>query len=131
MTWTLLQSVAPPNAGALLSVYGGASMLPLLFVALWALAHIMIAPTGRTLVIGLTIGFLALVGAHMQDRKKAVLMGDGWAAWQARTHFWPRWRHLFRAGLVLWLIALVLWLVLTWAHIPTAYVPAGIWRWVG
>ena len=97
--------------------------------ALWALAHIMIAPTGRTLVVGLAIGFLALVGAHMQDRKKRELMGDRWAGWQARTHFWPRWRHLVRAGLVLWLIALVLWLVLTWAHIPTAYVPAGIWRW--
>ena len=99
--------------------------------ALWALAHVMIAPTGRTLVVGLAIGFLALVGAHMQDRKKRALMGDGWAAWQAKTHYWPRWRRLFGAGLGVWLAAIVLWLALTWAHIPTAYVPAGIWRWVG
>lgn len=99
--------------------------------ALWALAHMMVAPTGRTLVLGLAIGFLALVGAHMQDRKKAELMGEGWRAWEARTHYWPRWRYLFGAGAVLWLVSLVLWLAVTWAHIPTAYVPAGIWRWVG
>ena len=99
--------------------------------ALWSLAHIMIAPTGRTLVLGLAIGFLALVGAHMQDRKKRELMGERWADWQARTHFWPRWRHLFKAGVLLWAISLALWVVITWAHIPTAYVPAGIWRWVG
>ena len=99
--------------------------------ALWALAHIMIAPTGRTLVLGLAIGFLALVGAHLQDRKKRALMGEGWTTWEAKTHFWPRWRHLLGAGAGLWAISLVLWLTITWAHIPTAYVPAGIWRWVG
>ena len=99
--------------------------------ALWALSHVMIAPTGRTLVLGLAMGGLALVGAHLQDRKKAELMGDGWRAWEAKTHFWPRWRNLARAGAVLWVVSLVLWLAVTWAHIPTAYVPAGIWRWVG
>jgi uncharacterized membrane protein len=99
--------------------------------ALWALSHIMIAPTGRTLIVGLAIGFLALVGSHLQDRKKQALLGERWRAWEAKTHFWPRWRHLPRAGLFLWVIALVLWLAITWAHIPTAYVPAGIWRWVG
>jgi len=99
--------------------------------ALWALAHILIAPTGRTLLLGLTIGFLALVGAHLQDRKKAALMGAGWTAWEAKTHYWPRWRKIFGAGLGLWAVTLVLWLAITWAHIPTAYVPAGIWRWVG
>jgi uncharacterized membrane protein len=99
--------------------------------ALWAIAHIMVAPTGRTLVLGLAILFLALVGAHMQDRKKRALLGDSWAAWQAQTHYWPRWRRLFGAGIGLWALALVLWLAVTWAHIPMAYVPAGIWRWVG
>jgi len=99
--------------------------------ALWALAHIAIAPTGRTLVLGLAIAFLALVGAHLQDRKKQALIGQGWAEWEARTHYWPRWRNLFGAGPGLWAVALVLWLALTWAHIPAAYVPAGIWRWVG
>ena len=99
--------------------------------ALWALAHILIAPTGRTLVLGLAIGILALVGAHMQDRKKATTMGDGWRTWGDKTHYWPRWRNLPRAGALLWAVSLVLWLAITWAHIPTAYVPAGIWRWVG
>jgi len=99
--------------------------------ALWALAHVLIAPTGRTVVIGLAIGFLALVGAHLQDRKKQALLGERWTAWEARTHYWPRWRNLFGAGLGLWALSLVLWLAITWAHIPLAYVPAGIWRWLG
>ena len=90
-----------------------------------------IAPTGRTLVLGFAIGFLALVGAHLQDRKKEALMGAGWTTWEAQTHYWPRWRKLFGVGVGLWGVTLVLWLAITWAHIPTAYVPAGIWRWVG
>ncbi len=36
--------------------------------ALWAVAHILVAPTGRTLVLAGAILFLALVGAHLQDR---------------------------------------------------------------
>ena len=99
--------------------------------ALWALAHIIVGPTYRTLIFAGSIGFLALVGAHLQDRKKEALMGEAWSAWQAKTSYWMRWRALPGAGVVLWLIALVLWLGLTWAHIWLAYVPAGVWRWVG
>ena len=98
--------------------------------ALWALSHIVLWWSWRTVTVGTTILFLALVGAHLQDRKKAELMGEGWRAWQAKTHFWPRWRNLPRAGALLWLVSIALWLAITWAHIPTAYVPAGIWRWV-
>ncbi len=99
--------------------------------ALWALAHIIVAPTSRTLVLAGSIGFLALVGAHLQDRKKAGLLGPAWTAWEAKTHYWPRWRELPRAGFLLWSIAVALWLALTWAHIKLAYVPAGVWRWAG
>ncbi len=99
--------------------------------ALWALAHMIVAPTSRTLVLGLAIGGLALVGAHMQDRKKRALIGEGWRAWEAQTSYWPRWRNLPGAGLTLWAVSVVLWLALTWAHVWLAYVPAGIWRWVG
>lgn len=99
--------------------------------ALWAIAHIIAAPAGRTLILALAIAFLALVGAHMQDRKKEALMGAGWAAWEAKTSFWPRWSRLVGAGLVLWIAALAIWLGVTWAHMWLAGVPAGIWRWVG
>ena len=99
--------------------------------ALWAVAHILVSPTPRNLVMVGSIAFLALVGAHLQDRKKADLMGDAWAQWQAKTSYWPRWGQLGQAGAALWLISLGLWLAMTWAHVPLAYVPAGIWRWVG
>ena len=99
--------------------------------ALWALAHLMLAWSWRTTIVALAIGFLALVGAHMQDRKKEALLGDAWAGWEAKTSYWPRWQHLFRAGWGLWAATIVLWLVATWAHIHAAGVPAGLWRWVG
>ena len=99
--------------------------------ALWAFSHILVAPTGRTLVLAGAIAFLALVGAHLQDRKKEALMGDGWKAWEAKTSYWPRLGALPGIGLGLWAVTLALWLALTWAHIWLAYVPAGVWRWVG
>lgn len=99
--------------------------------ALWAIAHIAIMPTGRTLVLAGAMAVLALVGAHLQDRKKEALMGPAWQAWEAKTSYWPRWSQLPGAGAGLWLAALVLWLGATWAHVWIAYVPAGIWRWVG
>ena len=98
--------------------------------ALWALAHLIAAPTARTLVVATAIGFLALVGAHLQDRKKEALLGDAWAAWEAKTSYWPRWSKLLTAGWLWWAIGLVLWLGITHAHEPLAGWAAGIWRWV-
>ena len=97
--------------------------------ALWALSHIVLWWSWRTIIVGATILLLALVGAHLQDRKKAALLGDGWTAWEAQTAYWPRWSLLFRAGAVLWLLSSALWLVITWAHIHAAGVPAGLWQW--
>lgn len=99
--------------------------------ALWAISHIVLWWSVRTLIVAAAVLFLALVGAHMQDRKKRALMGDAWAGWEARTRYWPRWTALSRAGLVLWLAALALWLVLTWSHIHAAGIPAGLWLWIG
>ncbi len=98
--------------------------------ALWALAHIAVMPTGRTLVLAGAILFLALVGAHMQDRKKEALLGEAWAHWEAQTSYWPRWFQLAKVSPVSWLIAIALWLAFTWAHVWLAYVPAGVWRWL-
>lgn len=99
--------------------------------ALWALSHIILWWSWRTVIVGATILFLALVGAHLQDRKKAALLGGGWASWANETSYWPRWRRMFGAGPVLWLVTIVVWLAITWAHAPVAGVPAGLWRWLG
>lgn len=99
--------------------------------ALWAISHIALWWSVRTLIVAGAVLFLALVGAHMQDRKKRALMGEAWSAWEARTTYWPRWTALPRAGWLLWLVALALWLVITWSHIHAAGVPAGLWLWIG
>jgi len=98
--------------------------------ALWALSHIVLWWSWRTLIVAGTVLFLALVGAHMQDRKKAALLGEGWTGWAGQTSYWPRWGKLLGAGAVLWLIAIALWPLVSLAHIPSAGIPAGVWRWL-
>lgn len=97
--------------------------------ALWAISHIVLWWSVRTLVVAGAVLILALLGAHMQDRKKRVLMGEAWAGWEAKTRYWPRWSALPRAGALLWLLAFALWLLVTWSHIHAAGIPAGVWRW--
>ncbi|MEN7538180.1 NnrU family protein [Aurantiacibacter flavus] len=99
-------------------------------IGLWALAHLIAAPTARTLVVASAIGFLALVGAHLQDRKKEVLMGEAWAGWESRTSYWPKLGKLFSVGWLWWLIGAALWLAFTYAHIHPSGWAAGVWRWV-
>ena len=100
-------------------------------VALWALAHVLVSPTPRVLVLMAALAVLALLGAHLQDRKKAALLGQSWAGWQAKTSYWPRLGGLTGVSPVLWLVAVVLWLAITRAHLSTVQAPAGVWRWVG
>lgn len=99
--------------------------------ALWAAAHILVSPTPRQIVLAGAIAFLALAGAHMQDRKKAALMGEAWTDWSARTSYWPRLGGLARAGAIPWLGGIALWLLASWAHIPANGMAAGVWRWLG
>ncbi|WP_324828765.1 NnrU family protein [Qipengyuania zhejiangensis] len=99
--------------------------------ALWAISHLVLWWSWRTVIVALAILILALVGARLQDRKKEALMGDAWTQWESRTSYWPRWGRLRETGAVLWLVALVAWLAITWAHIHAAGIPAGIWRWIG
>ena len=99
-------------------------------IGLWALAHLIAAPTARTLVVASAMGFLALVGAHLQDRKKEALMGEAWTGWEARTSYWPKLGKLFSVGWLWWLIGLALWLAFTFAHIHPSGWAAGVWRWV-
>lgn len=104
--------------------------------AIWGGSHILVYPIAKNVALSGAIVVLALVGAAMQDRKKLALDPEGWAAWQARTSYWPfaaiaKGRasfggfgaHALGGGLVLWLAA-------TWAHIPLSGWAAGVWRWV-
>jgi uncharacterized membrane protein len=99
--------------------------------ALWALSHILVWPSPRSLVTAGAMGVLALVGAYLQDGKKRGLMGHAWRAWEAKTSYWPRLSGFARIGIGLWLAAIVVWLGATWLHVWLAGIPAGAWRWAG
>jgi uncharacterized membrane protein len=98
--------------------------------ALWALSHIALWWSTRTLIVAGAVLILALVGAHLQDRKKRALMGAAWTEWEAKTSYWPRWTKLLGAGMTLWLAAIAAWLLITWLHVPAGSAPAGVWRWL-
>jgi uncharacterized membrane protein len=98
--------------------------------ALWALSHIILMWSWRTLITALAMGFLAVVGASLQDSKKREAMGDAWAEWESKTSFRPRFGEIFNVGLLWWGIGLALWLIFSWAHLQIAGVPAGIWLWL-
>jgi uncharacterized membrane protein len=116
----------------------GVTRHPMLWAfAIWGAVHILVYPVTKNIIVAVAIIVLSLVGAALQDRKKAALDPQGWTAWQGRTSYWPfaaiaqgRARfggfgaHALGGGLVLWLLA-------TWAHIPLAGWRAGIWRWLG
>lgn len=97
---------------------------------LWALSHMVLLWSTRTLVTSLAIGILALVGAHLQDRKKEALMGDAWAQWESKTSYWPRWGKLLGVGAVPLIAGTVLWLAFSWLHLWRAGIPAGVWKWL-
>jgi uncharacterized membrane protein len=98
--------------------------------ALWSLAHALVSPTPRVLVLTGTIAFLALVGSLLQDRKKNMTMGAAWESWERHTSFMPRLGALAGVGPVPWLAGLALWLGASWLHLWLIGVPAGIFRWL-
>ena len=100
-------------------------------IALWAIAHIVLFWSVRTLIFAGAMLVLALLGAHLQDRKKRSQMGEAWRGWEAKTSYWPRLGRLPSAGWLVWLLGAALWLAATWAHIHAGGVPAGVWRWAG
>ncbi len=84
--------------------------------AIWAIVHAGVSGRTPAVILAAGIGFLALFGAAMQDRKKRAALGERWAAWQAKTSFvpfatgrvWPGWIAVVGGAL--------LFLVATWAH---------------
>lgn len=97
--------------------------------ALWALSHIILMYSWRTLITAFAMGFLAVVGASLQDSKKRLAMGEAWAEWQSKTSFLPRFGAIFAVGPIWWGLGLFLWLVFSWAHLQIGGIPAGVWRW--
>lgn len=105
-------------------------------IALWAGCHLAVYPVAKNAVLTFAMLVLALVGAALQDRKKAALRPAFWPEWERRTSYMPfvaiaqgRARlggfgmHALAGGTLVWLAA-------TWAHIPLAGWAAGIWRWI-
>lgn len=96
-------------------------------IALWAVAHMLLVWNLRTLIVPLSMLILALVGAKLQDRKKANAMGMAWRHWEHRTSYWPRLTRLGDVGLLPWAIGIIGWLAATYLHTLIGPVPAGVW----
>ena len=97
---------------------------------IWALSHMALFWSTRTMITAFAMGFLALVGAHMQDRKKRELMGEAWAEWESHTSYWPRLSGFTTVGAIPWIGGVVLFTGLSYLHLPMGDIPAGIWRWI-
>ena len=97
---------------------------------LWALSHMVLFWSTRTMITAFAIGLLALVGAHLQDLKKRTLMGEAWQQWESNTSFWPQLSGFARAGAIPWILGTALWLAASWLHIWAGGIPAGVFRWV-
>jgi uncharacterized membrane protein len=95
--------------------------------ASWGIVHAIVNPTRAGLILDTTIVFLALVGAALQDAKKARLLGDVWRDWRSKTSFVPFARGIAVPGGFALIAGTLLWLIATWAHGPLGGRPAGIW----
>jgi uncharacterized membrane protein len=98
-------------------------------IGLWAISHLVLFWSTRTMITAFAIGVLALVGARFQDAKKELLMGDAWAEWESKTSYWPRWGKLLSVGPVPLLAGTGLFLLASWIHLWRAGIPAGVFRW--
>ena len=96
--------------------------------ALWALSHMVLWWSTRTMITAFAIAFLALVGAALQDVKKRELMGDAWAQWESRTSYWPQVSGFAKAGALPWILGIALFAGLSWLHWPVGGIEAGFWR---
>lgn len=125
---TAVEAVAAANPTGVFAV----TRHPMMWsFGLWALSHVIVAPNARTGITAGAMGLLALLGAHLQDRKKEALLGGAWQGWEARTSYWPRLGKLGRIGAGTWLGGLGLWLAATWLHTVLAGIQAGAFRWLG
>jgi uncharacterized membrane protein len=91
---------------------------------IWAAVHAALSGSLPTVILAAGVGFLALVGAALQDGKKARQLGDKWTKYAAETSYWPLgaqlagkqpWGALW-PGLVPVGGGIGLWLLLTFVH---------------
>lgn len=99
-------------------------------ITFWALAHVIAAPTPRSIILMGGLIVLALLGSHLQDKRKIAGNKREFGPWQRRTSFWPRLEHLGSIQFV-WLVALLVWFLATWVHYHFFGIPAGLWMWIG
>lgn len=100
-------------------------------IGLWAVSHLVLFWSTRTMITAAAMGVLALVGARLQDGKKARLMGAAWGEWSSRTSYWPRLGRFFAVGALPLAGGTLLWLAGSWVHLWHAGIPAGVWKWLG
>lgn len=104
--------------------------------AIWGVAHILVYPITKTFIVTTAMIVLSLVGAALQDRKKARLQPEVWPAWVRQTSYVPfaailaGRARLGGFGVIATVGGLVVWVVGSWAHIPLGGWHAGIWRWL-
>lgn len=98
-------------------------------IALWAISHMVLFWSWRTMITAFAIAVLALVGSKFQDAKKQANMGEAWVTWESRTSYWPRLGGFAKAGALPWALGLILFVFFSWLHLPLGGIPAGIWRW--
>ncbi len=93
-------------------------------IAIWAAVHAALSGSVPTITLCFGLGFLALVGASLQDGKKARLMGTRWHRYADETGWWPLeaqfsgrqpWRTVWPGA---WPVlgGTALWLAATWLH---------------
>ena len=97
--------------------------------ASWGIAHILVAPSPRTIILAGGITALAVIGSRGQDAKKLALHGQDWRVWMKRTPFLPQPGAFGQLGLF-WVAAVPVWMLLTWLHLQFALIPAGLWLWI-
>lgn len=140
---SLVKNPAFPTLGAPLSEPGPARGVyavtrhPMMWsFGIWGLAHIAVYPVDKNIAVATAIIVLALVGAKLQDAKKARLQPNVWLDWERRTSFVPfaamiAGRAQIRSlGPFAVIGGTLLWLGATWAHLPLAGWAVGIWRWI-
>lgn len=141
MVGSLIRNPALPMVGNASTAQArgvyGVTRHPMMWAfAIWGLVHILVYPVAKNIIVAVAIIVLALVGAALQDRKKAQLDPQAWSDWENRTSYWPfaaiiQGRTRFgNFGAIALVGGLALWLLATWAHIPLTGWRAGIWRWL-
>lgn len=98
-------------------------------ITLWALGHIVVAPTAPVFILMSALILVALLGSHFQDKRKVARNKREFHPWQRRTSFWPDLRNLGNLKLT-WLVALLVWFIITVVHWNLFGIPAGPWLWI-